>query len=50
MKIQSSRTSLFERDDRMVTSEGKGHVFQETRPGAGFKTGDSVEENLGVLP
>ena len=27
---------------------GKGHgVSQETRPGAGFKTGDSVQEKLG---
>ena len=25
-------------------------VFQETRPGAGFKTGDFVKEKLGGLP
>ena len=25
-------------------------VFQEIRPGAGFKTGDFVKENLGGLP
>ena len=28
----------------------KGTVFQETRPGACFKTGDSVKEKLGGLP
>ena len=28
----------------------KGTVFQKIRPGAGFKTGDFVEEKLGGLP
>ena len=28
----------------------KGAVFKEKRPGAGFKTGDSVKEKLGGLP
>ena len=28
----------------------RGIVFQETRPGAGFKTGDFVKEKLGGLP
>ena len=27
-----------------------GTVFQEVRPGAGFKTGDGVEEKLEGLP
>ena len=29
---------------------GRGTVFQEIRLGAGFKTGDFVEELLGGLP
>ena len=28
----------------------EGHVFQEIRPGAGFETGDFVEEKSGGLP
>ena len=28
----------------------KGTAFQETQPGAGFKTGDFVKEKLGGLP
>ena len=28
----------------------RGTVFQEIRPGAGFKTGDFVKEKLGGLP
>ena len=28
----------------------RGTEFQEIRPGAGFKTGDFVEEKLGGLP
>ena len=28
----------------------RGTMFQEIRPGAGFKTGDFVEEKLGGLP
>ena len=28
----------------------RGTVLQETRPGAGFKTGDFVKEKLGGLP
>ena len=28
----------------------RGTVFQEVRPRAGFKTGDSVKEKLGGLP
>ena len=28
----------------------RGTVFQEIRPGAGFKTGDLVKEKLGGLP
>ena len=28
----------------------RGIVFQEKRPGAGFKTGDFVKERLGGLP
>ena len=28
----------------------RGTVFQEIRPGAGFKTSDSVQEKLGGLP
>ena len=28
----------------------RGTVFQEIRPGARFKTGDLVKENLGGLP
>ena len=28
----------------------RGTVFQGVRPGAGFKTGDFVEEKLGGLP
>ena len=28
----------------------RGTVCQEIRPGAGFKTGDFVEEKLGRLP
>ena len=28
----------------------RGTVFQEIRPGAGFKTGDFVQEKLGRLP
>ena len=27
--------------------QGRGIVFQEIRPGAGFKPGDFVKENLG---
>ena len=29
---------------------GRGTVFQEVRPGAGFTTGDFVKEVLGGLP
>ena len=28
----------------------RGTVFEEIRPGAGFKTGDFVKEKLGGLP
>ena len=28
----------------------RGTIFQEIRPGAGFKTGDFVKEKLGGLP
>ena len=28
----------------------RGSVFQELRPGAGFKTGDFIKERLGGLP
>ena len=34
-------------DDVVVA---RGAVFQEVRPGAGFKTGDFVKEQLGGLP
>ena len=35
----------------MMTSGGaRGTVFQEVRPGAGFKTGDFFKEMLGGLP
>ena len=35
-----------------VTSgqQGRGTVFKEIRPGAGFKTGDFVKDKLGGLP
>ena len=32
-----------------VVRRGRGTVFQEIRPGAGFKTGDFVKEKLGGL-
>ena len=40
---------LFAKDDRTITSGrvARGAVFQELRPGAGFKTGDFVKEKLG---
>ena len=37
---------LFAKDHRTMTSEWQGALyFQETRPGAGFKTGDFVKKN-----
>ena len=34
----------------MTFGVSRGAVFEEIRPGAGFKTGDFVEEKLGGLP
>ena len=33
----------------MASGLARGTVFQEVRPGAGFKTGDFVKEKLGGL-
>ena len=47
--IHTTRVLLFAKDGRTMTSGGgqRGTVFQEVRPGAGFKTGDFVTEKLG---
>ena len=43
--------SFFAEGYRTRTSGWQGApLFQEIRPGAGFKTGDFVKEKLGVLP
>ena len=34
----------------MTSGRQRGAVFQQVRPGAGFETGDFVEENMGGLP
>ena len=34
----------------MTVGMARVTVFQEIRPGAGFKTGDFVKERLGRLP
>ena len=51
MKTTYSHIVLFARDYRTVASGWEGAPYlQEIRPGAGFKTGDFVEEKLGGAP
>ena len=38
------------KDDVGIGSDARGIVLEENQPGAGFKTGDFVEEKLGGLP
>ena len=51
MKTTYSHIVLFARDFRTVASGWEGAPYlQEIRPGAGFKTGNFVEEKLGGPP
>ena len=50
MKTQSSYILLLEKDCRTMTvGMARVTVFQEKRPGAGFKTGNFVKYMLGGL-
>ena len=50
-KIHTKHVFLFAMDYRTMTvGMARVTVFQEIRPGAGFKAGDFVKETLGGLP